>query len=338
MSATSSTRTQGDLDSTIWLPPKSPEIMAAIGNVANSCPHSGVHQWLFIAALKLHALNLSDPDIECVLEQATAGYHRAMKPNEIEDAVRNSRDHIGDPEYRPSPWPIRDYDEIFRVVSSGPSAADLQARLPSPEDDENWAEPVIDALFPGNPLLCVGKSTYDFRTKAREEWRGWMRGQQLIVPSAMIAQFGTTKDGKKSEHCLSNTGERLFLGVEFDFKAITSAGDDWGGHERWLMKWAKDKGKTEADLCAALHAHLSGYRRLALVVHSGGRSLHGWYPCQGETKERLERFMRFAVSLGADPATWTKSQFVRVPDGKRNNGKRQRILYFNPAALSKEAA
>jgi hypothetical protein len=40
--------------------------------------------------------------------------------------------------------------------------------------------------------------------------------------------------------------------------------------------------------------------------------------------------MSHAVSLGADPATWLKSQFVRMPDGLRDNGKRQRVLYFNP--------
>ena len=337
MSGLTSIRTQGDPG--IWLDAHASETMKAITDVANSCPHSGVHQWLFIAALKLHALNLSDLDIVCVLEQATAGYHREMKPNEIEDAVSNSADGPGDPAARSPQWPVRNYDEIFRIVSSGPGAAELESRSSVPAgDNENRAEPVIDALFPGNPLLCVGKSTYRFRTRTREEWRGWMHGMQLIVASPMITQFGITKDGKKSEHCLSNTGERAFQVVEFDFKALSSAGDDWDGEERWLMKWAKDSGKTVADLCAALHAHLASYWPLALVVYSGGKSLHGWYPCGGETEQRLERFMRFAVSLGADHATWTKSQFVRVPDGRRNNGKRQRILYFNPAVLGKEAA
>lgn len=338
MIATPPSQTQGEPG--IWLHdgPKSAEIMRAIMAVADSCPSSGVHPWLFGAAIKLRSLDLTDPDIELVLEQATANYHREMKPNEIEDAVSNSGHHVGDPKYRPSPWPVRNYDEIFRIVSSGPSAADLQTRLPSPGEDENWAEVVIDALFPGNPLLCVGESQRHFRTKPREEWRGWMRCQQFIVASAMSAQFGITKDGKKSQHTLSNTGPRQFLPVEFDFKALTSAGDDWGGDERWLMKWAKDNCRTEADLCAALHVHLSGYRQLALVVSSGGKSLHGWYPCYGDSDKSLRPFMEFAHSLGADHMTWIKSQFVRVPDGRRNNGKRQRVLYFNPAALAKEAA
>ena len=43
--------------------------------------------------------------------------------------------------------------------------------------------------------------------------------------------------------------------------------------------------------------------------------------------------MRYAVSLGADRATWTRSQFVRMPDGTRDNGKRQTVYFFNPEVL-----
>lgn len=44
-------------------------------------------------------------------------------------------------------------------------------------------------------------------------------------------------------------------------------------------------------------------------------------------------FMRYAISIGADPATWTRSQFVRMPDGTRDNGKLQRVHFFNPEVL-----
>ena len=37
-------------------------------------------------------------------------------------------------------------------------------------------------LFPENPLLCCGKSTSDFATRSREEWRGKLAAMQLIVP------------------------------------------------------------------------------------------------------------------------------------------------------------
>jgi hypothetical protein len=44
--------------------------------------------------------------------------------------------------------------------------------------------------------------------------------------------------------------------------------------------------------------------------------------------------MEYAVTLGADPAMWTRSQFARMPDGLRDNGKRQAAFYFNPNALA----
>ncbi len=43
--------------------------------------------------------------------------------------------------------------------------------------------------------------------------------------------------------------------------------------------------------------------------------------------------MRYAASLGADRATWTRSQFVRMPDGLRANGKRQTLYFFNPEVV-----
>ena len=71
----------------------------------------------------------------------------------------------------------------------------------------------------------------------------------------------------------------------------------------------------------------------ALVVHSGGKSLHGWFYCAGQPEEELRKFMRYAVSLGADPATWTRCQLVRLPGGLRDNGQRQTVLFCNPAVL-----
>jgi hypothetical protein len=43
--------------------------------------------------------------------------------------------------------------------------------------------------------------------------------------------------------------------------------------------------------------------------------------------------MDYAASIGADHATWTRSQFVRMPDGTRDNGNRQTVHFFNPEAI-----
>ncbi len=59
----------------------------------------------------------------------------------------------------------------------------------------------------------------------------------------------------------------------------------------------------------------------------------GWFWAAGQPEERLRRFMGYAVSLGADSATWTRSQFVRMPDGTRDNGQRQTVYFFNPDVI-----
>jgi hypothetical protein len=63
------------------------------------------------------------------------------------------------------------------------------------------------------------------------------------------------------------------------------------------------------DQHAAILAHLAERAPMALAVHSGSKSLHGWFFCQGEPEERLRSFIRYAVTLGADRATWARSQF-----------------------------
>ena len=146
-----------------------------------------------------------------------------------------------------------------------------------------------------------------FDTRLREEWRGHLSLLELIVPSPMTARYGMTKAGTQSAHALSITGNRRFLVIEFD--------------------------QGNVDDHAALFLHLLEKAPLALVVHSGSKSLHGWFFCAGQPEERLKRFMHYCVSLGADPATWTRSQFVRMPDGLRVNRQRQVAYYFNPEVI-----
>jgi len=107
--------------------------------------------------------------------------------------------------------------------------------------------------------------------------------------------------------CLNNTGPRRFLVVEFD--------------------------QGTFDQHAALLAHLGEKAPLVLVVHSGNKSLHGWFYCAEQPEDRVEKFFNYAVSLGADRATWARCQFVRMPDGRRENGKLQRVVFFNPKTL-----
>jgi hypothetical protein len=43
----------------------------------------------------------------------------------------------------------------------------------------------------------------------------------------------------------------------------------------------------------------------------------------------MKKFFRYAMTLGACRSGWTKSQFMRMPDGMRDNGNRQSVIYCN---------
>jgi hypothetical protein len=226
-------------------------------------------------------------------------------------------------------WPEPDLGQIDKIVRNGPGLYPLWEHSPVRYDDNSsHAEDIIDYLLPGDPLLCVGKTNYLFATRRREAWRGHLGRLPLIVPNPMLAPIGRTQDGRYSEHSLEATARRVYQVIEFDF----SPGDD-GRETIWaplLQSW-RCAGINIADACASLLLHLrEQLSTLACVCHSGGKSLHAWFRVFELTEAAQKNFMREAVSLGADRATFTRSQFVRIPDGLRNNGSRQTCYYLDP--------
>ena len=232
---------------------------------------------------------------------------------------------------KPEPtWPGPDLAVIDRIVSSGPRLVDLWELSPVQfEDNGGHAEELIDVLFPRNPLLCVGKSNYQFATRRREIWRGRLASLPLMVPNPMLKVVGETQDGRKSEHTKTATSKRVYLVIEFDF----SERDKNGNETIWtplVNKWRANNIEI-TDACASLIFHLrEQLKSLACVVFSGGKSLHAWFRVFELTPDARRKFMREAVRLGADHATFIRSQFVRIPDGLRNNGARQACLYLDP--------
>ena len=273
----------------------------------------GLHNWLFRTARVLHPFRSREEIID-LLRAATSG--EQVKSGEIESAVDSSEGcawipgATAMPFKKTSPWPLLDEVKRAVIIASGAGHDDLWEMSPRTLHDESYTEAIIDTLFPGDPLLCCGQSSSSFATRPRSEWRGKLSTLQLIVPSPMSEVWGKTKDGKKSQHTLSNTGPRRFLVVEQD--------------------------SGTADEQASVLLHLAGMAPLVLAVHSGSKSIHGWFYCEGRAEEQLRRFMNYAVSLGADRATWTRSQFVRMPDGTRDNGNRKSVYFFNSEVLNND--
>jgi hypothetical protein len=302
----------------------------------------GVHAWIYKVSRQLHA-HRNEEDIFYLLKVALDDCGRSVPDKEIWDAVRNSKGTAWQPNLAGEPvivvqptWPARAKDKIDAIVRKGLGLQDLWDKSPKRfSDDSSHTEEIVDVLFPCNPLLCCALAPNDrekFATRRREVWRGRLSGLPLIVPSPMSRVFGKTKGGKASEHTLENTGSRRFLVIEFDFSIKARDGVTDSEWAPMVREW-NAAGISVADACAALIAHLAGLGPLALAVHSGGKSVHGWFYCHGQSETVLRGFMQYAHKLGADDATWVKSQFVRMPDGTRDNGKRQSVYFFNPGVI-----
>jgi hypothetical protein len=237
---------------------------------------------------------------------------------------------------KPEPlWPKPDLTAIEQRTLSGPDLYDLWDQSPVKFNDaDSHAEEIIDVLLPGNPLLCAGKSNYEFATRRREVWRGRLASLSLLVPAPMLAIKGQTQDGSQSEHSKEATARRVYQVVEFDFAEL----DRNGQETLWtslIRRW-RSSGIGIADACASLIFHLSKHlNTLACCCHSGRRSVHAWFRVTELSPTARKEFMREAVRLGADRATFIRSQFVRIPDGLRDNGRRQFCYFLNPGEAVK---
>lgn len=275
-----------------------------------------------------------DQTIQDLIIAATAGTQRDLK-REIADAIRNARcDWQPGASPRPprplSAWPKRNDEMVEAILADGFGNADLWEASPRRFecDSESNISKMLALLFPGDPLLCLGWKKHAFATRPRREWCDFRRPLQFIVPSPMSAPEGLTREGNPSAKTNANTGPRRYLVVEFDFKPAASAAD---AH---LARIGAQHGlQNTCDLCASLLHYLARFAPLALVVWSGGKSLQGWFPAARTPPETLTSFFRLACLIGADRATWTPSQFVRIPYGLRDNGNRQSPIYFNPSVL-----
>jgi hypothetical protein len=227
------------------------------------------------------------------------------KPGEVERQVDCACDLPSVDDWKVVRWPRLDQTRIAQAIRANKKIEFSVAEQPTDE--------ILEALYPGNPLLCVGRSVYEYNTTRRQEIYA-LSLQQFIVPNPMSRPVGKTIDGKESCKCNDNTGPRKYLIVEFDTTPLDT--------QPALIAWLAYRWREEFPLI--------------MIVHSGGKSLHAWFGV--ENKDPLS-FFRQAVSMGADKKLWTVSQFVRMPQGLRQpkdvfgKPKCQFVIYFNPFAL-----
>ena len=240
-------------------------------------------------------------------------------------------------------WPDPDLARIAQIVEEGPTAARLWKHSPVrwDVDDGSNCEEIVRTLFADaatpDPLLCIAQSADTFATRRLSAWLACKRlaDFSFIVPAHMVTRTGLTKAGKESEHTLDATGDHRFVVVEFDFVATSKNTGKPTLYAPLIARW-QDLGKSVVDACAALLWHLDEYTPLVLGVHSGGKSLQGWFPVGNNPLSAIDRFSRHAARLGADTTLFSnRSQFVRLPAGTRQGGCRQSVFFFAPDTLGK---
>jgi hypothetical protein len=244
----------------------------------------------------------------------------------------------GQPGDHPRRAPIN-LEAMHDIIVSGVSRDDLREMSPQRCWDtmrgrntarilEAWAAYAGDP----DPWVCHGANDQPM-TRRLSAMRAWAHSHAQIVPSPMAAPHGRTREGHLSEHSLEATGPRLFLIAEFDFVPANAQRKPtiW----KPLIEACAQRGRSILDMNASIIAHLSKTVPLWMVVFSGNKSLQGWFPCRGADERLLGQwFHGTAAALGACSSTWGRSQFVRMPDGSRDDGARQTVEYCNPAILA----
>ena len=165
---------------------------------------------------------------------------------------------------------------------------------------------ILSLLFDPTDLICCG-SVSKFKTLTTEEWLKEEDMGEQIVPNPSRVKVGVNKQGKRSEHCRDATGERKYIVIESDDESLSFE------EKASLIRYLRDEAKAE----------------LKMIVHSGGKSLHGWFNATGNPKHDWE-FMKVACILGSDPRMWLPEQLARTPNAVRGkNNLIQKTLYFD---------
>ena len=142
-----------------------------VRELLGACPTAGngVHAWIFQCALALRRAGYSEGEMAEMIEGAAVNCGRALEAHEIPDAIKNSGSRSapsgtsarggGMPPPRAARWPAAASGRIQEIIRSreARSLYDLWEASPVRLED-HAAEHLIDRLFPGNPLLCCGRS------------------------------------------------------------------------------------------------------------------------------------------------------------------------------------
>ena len=272
-------------------------------------PGQGLHTDIFRAACSLLEAGQSHEFAFRYLRRAadTVG-DRRVPDRELHAALADAgRALAGGPRVR-NEWPV--YSPAYRAEVVATNRVPLAALADSGDALPTTPAFYLSQLYKPHELVCIGHTAYDFATRPASEWTDpHLVRSEYVNPSPMLEVWGETKAGVRSQHTLSNTGPKVYQVVEFD------------------------SGTMEEH--AAMLRFLARTLPLALIVYSGGKSLHGWFCVRHRTDAEVRAFFADAIAMGADSRMFSACQFARLPAGLNGRSSRQQsVLLFQPKYLS----
>jgi hypothetical protein len=242
------------------------------------------------------------------MEQAFTG----IKPNEAADAVTKAIKHDFD---RASLPPIPKKQPIVRSLDKfiGTQPTDEYELIESSRvylgNSDNDARLLLETLYHPDEYLFIG-DVYDVKVQQVKHWLETDLSYPHIIPNPMTGEFGITGSGKESRRCETTVADMRFAVCEMDEVPIG----------KQVAFWLE---------CIAIGIPV------AAIIHSGGKSLHGWIRVScGTDNAKWEKdvkgwlFEKFGVPYGFDRACSNKARLSRLPGFKREGKEQQRLLYL----------
>jgi len=299
----------------------------------------GAHLALFGAAIKGYKTGRTASQIEADLNAASCD---RVPVGEVADAVRNAalsenaKPLSGyKPGYTPRPKrpryvlpsrPKVSAERFGEIVATRPGAtvATLLRNSPFPfggESGGDLAAEFLEALFDPDALVyCgpfrVGGEAQRACIKPSAEWAEIFKGQapEELPPYVLINPLDGVARPTKCVRKLTYRGDANI--AEFRFSLL-----EFDNHH------------PDEQAAFFLAADLP----LAMVVYSGGKSLHGWLRVRGvddmdgwNQKVKRDLFARDLEPLGADRACKNPARLARLPGAWRpDKGRTQDLLYLD---------
>lgn len=157
-------------------------------------------------------------------------------------------------------------------------------KMPADEipDSELWRLPL--SLFEPDDLVWIGDKLDTGKPKHQAHFRAaneWLSGTDHPGPRICPSTFKAGSYSRSNEHVM----HRRFIVIESD-----------------VLSWR--------DQCALLNL-VRQTTRLRMVIHTGGKSLHGWFDTP--PPDELRKLEVTLTKLGVDPACFRPAQPFRMP-------------------------